>query len=142
LIIPLKSDTTRFTISQEVIQTESSCLLFLATYKFTYPRRSETFSSLPSASWDAPLEPPAEDTTGTRRNHALLLPEARCPTYEKASRPTRRFRCQNNAPTQTYANQNATSSSSLSFPADLSNYVTSFASLDLFPVSTSTSQIA
>ncbi|KAJ7346102.1 hypothetical protein DFH08DRAFT_1007938 [Mycena albidolilacea] len=99
----LVDDITRLTILQEVVQTETSCLLFSAAYKFNYHRHSETLSSVPLAFRDALPEFPARIPTYTPCNLTVSQPPARFPMDRCATKNT------------TFP--------SLPFPADLSNYI-------------------
>ncbi|KAJ7315756.1 hypothetical protein DFH08DRAFT_790184, partial [Mycena albidolilacea] len=72
-------DITRLTILQEVVQTETSCLLFSAAYKFNYHRHSETLSSVPLAFRDALPEFPARIPTYTHCNMMVSQPPVRFP---------------------------------------------------------------
>ncbi|KAJ7882379.1 hypothetical protein B0H14DRAFT_2703649 [Mycena olivaceomarginata] len=99
-------DTTRFTIFQDVVQTENSCLLFSATYKFSYPRRCGLA---------------ADDMTYTPCNQAVSQVDTQCSVYVAPPRTTPLLHSQK---TTTMQKCDAASSSFLSFPADLSNYLT------------------
>ncbi|KAJ7792986.1 hypothetical protein B0H14DRAFT_2928523 [Mycena olivaceomarginata] len=107
-------DTTRFTIFQDVVQTENSCLLFSATYKFSYPGHPEIPSLPPGC-----CRLPADDTTYMPCNQAVSQLDTRCSVYVAPAPTTPPLHSQKT----TSMEKCDAASSFLSFPADLSNYI-------------------
>ncbi|KAJ6496109.1 hypothetical protein C8R45DRAFT_985050 [Mycena sanguinolenta] len=109
-------DPTRFTIFQEVLGTESSAILFSATYKFGYTN-SATFSS----SHSGPYGPRIDVATKGIPSYVVpnSLPGARYPLY--ASWSPAPLEPQENSHIQRYAHQN-TDSRFHYFPAELESW--------------------
>ncbi|KAJ7231385.1 hypothetical protein B0H12DRAFT_209260 [Mycena haematopus] len=106
-------DPTRFTIFQEVLKTESSAMLFSATYKFSY-ENSTNISSSHSGPYGAPIDVP---TKGMPSYTGPVSPP-RHPMYNTASWNSPPLGPQENSHMQRYPSQN-TDSSFLYFPAEL-----------------------
>ncbi|KAF7375378.1 TEA domain-containing protein [Mycena sanguinolenta] len=105
-------DPTRFTIFQEVYGTESSALLFSATYKFCY-KTSTNLSSPQSGSYGTRLDVATKGITSYPGPD--MLPGARHPMYNN---PTWNPAPQENSHMQRYAHQ-STDSSLIYFPSGL-----------------------